>query len=69
MQGKMWNNTTSEPDRMERRMAEFLVHRHVPWSAIVGIAAIDENRASQAATVLATVGVTTPVRMRKGWYF
>lgn len=69
MQGKMWSNSTSEPDRMERRMAEFLVHRHVPWSAIVGIAAIDENRASQAAAVLATVGDTTPVRVRKGWYF
>jgi hypothetical protein len=69
MKGKMWNNTSAEPDRMERRMAEFLVHRHVPWSTIVGVAAIDENRASQAAAVLATVGVTTPVRLRKGWYF
>lgn len=42
MQSKVWNNTTAEPDRLERRMAEFIVHRYLPWSAIVGIAAIDE---------------------------
>ena len=26
MEARMWNNTSSEPDRMERRMAELLVH-------------------------------------------
>ena len=38
----MWKNTSEEPDRLERRMAEFLVHRHVAWDLIVGVAAINE---------------------------
>lgn len=33
----MWKNTPGEPDRMERRMAEFLVHQSVPFGAILSI--------------------------------
>lgn len=69
MEGRMWNNTSSEPDRMERRMAEFLVHRHVPWDAIIGLAVINEQRSRETEAVLATVGVDATVRVRKGWYF
>ena len=69
MEAKMWKNTSEEPDRMERRMAEFLVHRHVAWDLIVGVAAIDERRCREAEAVLATVGVTIAVRPRQNWYF
>jgi len=69
MEATMWNNTSEEPDRMERRMAEFLVHRHVAWDLILGVAAIDERRCRDAEAVLATVGVTIPVRPRQDWYF
>jgi ssDNA thymidine ADP-ribosyltransferase, DarT len=69
MEAKMWNNTPDEPDRMERRMAEFLVHRHVKWDLIMGVAAIDEDRCREAEAVLATIGVTTAVRLRPKWYF
>lgn len=69
MEAKMWNNTPEEPDRMERRMAEFLVHRHVKWDLIMGVAAIDEGRCREAEVVLATMGVTAAVRPRPNWYF
>ena len=69
MEARMWNNTSEEPDRMERRMAEFLVHRHVAWDLILGVAAIDERRCRDAEAVLATVGVTIPARPRQDWYF
>jgi hypothetical protein len=69
MDAKMWNNTPEEPDRMERRMAEFLVHRHVKWDLIMGVAAINEGRCREAEVVLATMGVTTAVRPRPKWYF
>lgn len=69
MEGRMWNDTAEEPDRMERRMAEFLVHRHVAWNLIIGVAAIDEGRCREAEALLATMGVTTAVRPRQDWYF
>ena len=69
MEAQWWNNTPQEPDRMERRMAELLVHRHVPWSAIIGVAARTEERSRQASAALATVGATTIVRSRPEWYF
>jgi ssDNA thymidine ADP-ribosyltransferase, DarT len=69
MEGRMWNDTAEEPDRMERRMAEFLVHRHVAWDLIIGMAAIDEGRCREAEALLATMGVTTAVRPRQDWYF
>ena len=69
MEARMWNNTSTEPDRMERRMAELLVHRHVPWSAITGVVTRTEKRNGQASAALATVGVSTAVTVQSDWYF
>lgn len=69
MEQRMWNNTALEPERMERRMAEFLVHRHVPWDAFLGIAAFDDARCQQVRGVLDALGVTIDIRARPGWYF
>lgn len=69
MEARSWYNTPQEPDRMERRMAELLAHRHVPWPAIIGVAARTEGQRRQASAALATVGATTTVRSRPEWYF
>lgn len=69
MEARMWNSTDDEPDRMERRMAEFLVHGHVPWSTFVGVAARTEEVCRQAENALGSVGGEIPVRPRPGWYF
>jgi hypothetical protein len=61
MRQRIWTNTRDQPDRMERRMAEFLVHQHVPWSTFVGI--------GQVESVLASVGVSATVLARPDWYF
>ncbi len=53
MEARMWNNTDKEPDRRERRMAEFLVHDHVPWSAFIGVATYNNKRHQQARRSLA----------------
>lgn len=69
MTSRMWNNTTEDGDRMRRRAAEFLVHREVPWSAFIGIAAIDEDMARRVRAVLVRVGSHLPVRVRREWYY
>jgi hypothetical protein len=33
----MWNDTDSDPDRMRRRQAEFLVHQQLDWSDVQAI--------------------------------
>ena len=69
MEGRMWNNTDEEPDRQERRMAEFLVHGHVPWSAFIGVATRNGEKCRQAKHVLASVGAEIFVTPRPEWYF
>ena len=69
MEAQMWNNTPEEPDRMERRMAELLVHHHVPWSAISRVVTRTKERKRQVSAALATVGATTPASVKLGWYF
>ena len=69
MKGLMWKNTDEEPDRQERRMAEFLVHGHVPWSAFIGMAARNDNICRQAEHALASVGAEILVTPRPEWYF
>ncbi|MGH3516402.1 MAG: type II toxin-antitoxin system toxin DNA ADP-ribosyl transferase DarT [Haloechinothrix sp.] len=55
MKERMWNNTPEQPDRMERRMAECLVHQRVPWSAFLDVTARNSTCARQARQLLATV--------------
>lgn len=52
MQDTIWRNTEAEPDRVERRMAEFLVHGRVPWEAFLGVAVrTEEHRVAHAEHV------------------
>ncbi|MGH3873529.1 MAG: type II toxin-antitoxin system toxin DNA ADP-ribosyl transferase DarT [Pseudonocardiaceae bacterium] len=69
MRARMWHNTPSEPDRRERRMAECLVHRQVPWQAIEYVAARTPARAAQARATLARFSQGAAVRTRRDWYF
>lgn len=43
MSSQYWRNTHDAPDRMERRMAEFLVLGSVAWEDIVTICVYDDN--------------------------
>ncbi|MFW0786140.1 DUF4433 domain-containing protein [Gordonia sp. CPCC 206044] len=49
---RYWAGTPDDPDRVERRMAECLVHRHVPWEAFTGIAVYDTRREHQVLQIL-----------------
>jgi len=69
---KYWQNSHSNPryaDRMERRQAEFLVRDRVPLANVLKIGVIDEVRAQEVRTILATAGVDSPVEVKRDWYF
>ncbi|MDP3972069.1 MAG: DUF4433 domain-containing protein [Candidatus Nanopelagicales bacterium] len=69
MRAMMWNNTSADPDRRERRMAECLAHRVVPWPAIECVVAASDSVAREVRGILATACATTPVNVLARWYF
>ncbi len=69
MESTMWNNTAAEPDRMERRMAEFLVHGSVPFSAVMAVGIRSEVTAGAVAEVLGTLDDPPQVLVRPDWYY
>jgi hypothetical protein len=69
MKAHMWANTLDDGDRMRRRMAEFLVHEHLPWSCIKEIGVRNEQVSQRVRSLLARLDDQTPVRVRSGWYY
>jgi hypothetical protein len=69
MRARIWSNTAEDPDRMRRRMAEFLVHERVPLRCMAGIAVRTEQMRERVDKTLTAHGVTLPVRVRPNWYY
>lgn len=69
MQARYWSATADEPDRVERRMAECLVHRHVPWKAVTEIRVLTAARAAEVRAVLAAGRAAARVAVTADWYF
>jgi hypothetical protein len=69
MESKMWNNTEAEPDRIERRMAEFLVHGAVPFGAFIAVGVRSEQMVDTVQRVLAALSAPPRVVVRRDWYF
>ena len=63
-----WNNTPEHPDRMERRMAEFLVHDHLPVEALLAIGVIDEDQKVRVESLLADYPCPNVV-VTPSWYY
>lgn len=64
-----WRNTAEDPDRMRRRMAEFLVYEEVPVGCLVGIAVRSQCVKEQVEDMLSAHATALPVRVEPGWYF
>lgn len=69
MRATMWNDTIDEPDRMERRMAECLVHGVVPWEAFTEIHVRTAERRSEVEELLGPGVTANLVRVTPDWYF
>ncbi len=69
MEQMVWKNTAGEPDRKERRMAEFLVHGRVPFSAIQAVGVRSDAMASAVASMVRRLDAPPRVVVRPDWYF
>ncbi len=69
MEDRWWHDSPEDPDRMNRRMAEFLVHERVPWKVFIGLAARSNEDAATARDCLAKVNIDVSVLVRPGWYY
>jgi hypothetical protein len=69
MRERIWRNTAEDPDRVRRRMAEFLVHGEVPLDLISTVAVKDARMRDAVAAVAEALGCEAPVVIRPEWYF
>jgi hypothetical protein len=69
MRAAMWNNTAADPDRMRRRMAEFLAHQQVIIEHMTEIVVRSATIGQRVEKILAGHHVTLPVRVEPRWYY
>lgn len=69
MEARIGRDTDDEPDRRERRMAECLVHRRVPWDAFQYVGAYSQALAREVKATLARSCRGVPVGVEHDWYF
>jgi ssDNA thymidine ADP-ribosyltransferase, DarT len=69
MEARVWTNTPTDGSRRERRMAEFPVHRALPWTAVVGIVTQTAAMAAEVESIIATCSHRPRVAVVPGWYF
>lgn len=69
LQSRDWQSTPEDPERQERKMAEFLAHRFVPWSCIVGIGVYSERYREDAVRLLAGADHLPKVQVVPKWYY
>ncbi len=70
MSDRFWANDTADPDRQRRRMAELLVHRRLPLSALIGFATRTSETERRVRGSLAAAGRTDDyVAVRPDWYY
>jgi len=66
---RYWNDTAQYPDRKRRRMAEFLVHNHLPWEFVQEIGVIENSMATRVQAILANTTHKPVVSVRRNWYY
>lgn len=64
-----WNSVPNDPDRMERRMAEFLVHDRVPLSVITSLAVHSPRQAGIVERLFTSVDGLDSIEVQPGWYY
>lgn len=69
---KWWNATATQPDRQEKKQAEFLVHGAMLWSLISELGVLDERARQRVESLLQGCPATIHrplVAVRGSWYY
>jgi hypothetical protein len=69
MKETMWSSTAEDPDRMRRRMAEFLVHERLPLELVDSIVVRTKQAREAVVSLAETMGKDVKTTVRPGWYF
>ena len=66
-----WNSTAQQPDRQEKKQAEFLVHQQLPWNRVIGIGVLNRPAVHRANDILDAHPNRhrPPVAVRNEWYY
>lgn len=66
-----WNNTPDQPDRQERKQAEFLVHQTLPWNLIHAISVRNVGAERRVKALLAAHAQRhqPAVAIKSSWYY
>lgn len=64
-----WADTVEDMDRQRRKQAEFLVHRFCPWEVIQRIGVLNDAVKSRVERILDRHHLSTPVEVRRQWYY
>jgi len=59
----------NDPGKQLRYQAEALIHKHVPLSAVLGIACVNDTVRGSLETLLEQRGIELAVRAKPSWYF
>lgn len=69
MKERYWMSTPEDPDRMRRRMAEFLVHGSFSVEHVRGIVTMTPEARESVIEIADGVGLTIKSASRSGWYY
>lgn len=64
-----WGNTPTDGSRVQRRMAELLVHEWVPWTSFTAIGVCCPGRKAEVEQLITSSPHRPPIIVRPSWYF
>jgi hypothetical protein len=65
---RQWNSTADHPDRQEKKQAEFLVHRVMPWDLIDRIGVLNSAVRQRVESILGSHD-HPEVAVKQAWYY
>ncbi len=64
-----WKNTDEDPDRKEKKQAEFLIYAKLPWELIHGIAVFDDEIKIRVENIIKNQQYKPIIKVKKEWYY